>query len=259
MNTDNILVDPESEAPEPTQAATPEEVKKPSKFEGKSIDDVISAYTHLEQEYGRKANELGQIRKLTDQLLGLEQAKLKREESAKPAKKLTSDELFEDPDGSITAKAREVAEARAAETDQRVAQLEAAVREEVFEKHHPGFRKTIETPEFIDFVRQSPYRQGLVQRAAQDDWNAAHELFLAWEERQQSAPAAAPAEPKKAAKQAGLVKSGGSSAAGVQPRNDGKKVYSRAELIDMRINDPDGFDERFQSEYLPAYLEGRVR
>lgn len=261
MSTDNIVVDPESEAPEPEQAATPHEAKKPSKFEGKSLDDVISAYTNLEQEYGRKANELGQMRKLTDQLLGLEQAKLKRaEEEAKPApKKLTSDELFEDPDGSITAKAREIAEARAAQTDQRVYQLEAALREEVFEKKHPGFRKTLESDDFIAFVRQSPYRQGLIQRAAMDDWTAADELFMAWEERQQLHTASQSPEPKKAAKQAGLVKSGGSSAAGVQPRHEGKKIYSRAELIDMRIKDPDGFDERFQSEYLPAYLEGRVR
>jgi hypothetical protein len=56
-----------------------------------------------------------------------------------------------------------------------------------------------------------------------------------------------------------LAKSGGSSAAGVVPRNDGKKTYSRAELINMRVNNPDEFDARFQSEFLPAYVEGRVK
>lgn len=256
---ENILVDPETEAPEPEQAATPEEVKKPSKFEGKSVDDIIDAYTNLEKEYGRRSSELGQLRNLTDQLLGLEKVKQERAAAeAKPAKKLTSDELFDDPDTAITQKAREIAEARASQTDARVHQLEVALREEVFEKKHPGFRKTVESPEFIEFVNKSPYRLGLVQRAAQDDWLAADELMTAWSESQQVAAASSPS-PKKAAKQAGLVKSGGSSAAGVAPRSDGKKIYSRSELIEMRIKDPDGFDERFQSEYLPAYLEGRVR
>jgi hypothetical protein len=257
--SENIIVDPEAEDQKPQiEEESPVEDKIPPKFRGKGPDEIIRAYEELESEFGRKNNEIGQLRRLTDQLLGLEEAKQRKAQAeAKPATKITSDSLFEDPDKSITEKAREIAEERARVTDERVMAIESRLREEAFERKHSGFKETLQTPEFIEFVRASPYRQRLIQQAAMDDWEAADELFTAWEEGQSNR--APPESPAKQAKKSTLVKSGGSSAAGVVPRDSGKKTYSRSELIEMRIKNPEEFDERFQSEFLPAYLEGRVK
>ena len=261
MSTENIVVDPEElESPPASQSevvSPPPEDKIPPKFRGKSLDEIVDAYSELESELGRKGNEVGQLRRLTDQLLGLEEAKKRAEE--KPQRKITSDDLFDDPDKSITERAREIAEERAARTDERVFHLERQLVEEAFERKHKGFREKLQDEDFINFVRGSEYRKGLIVKAAQDDWVAADELFTAYEEARSSAPAQPVSNTRQAAKQSTLVKSGGSSASGVVPRNDGKKIYSRTDLINMRINNPEEFDERYSTEFLPAYLEGRVK
>ena len=52
-----------SEAPEQEEEPQSE---LPTKFQGKSMAEVVSSYENLEKELGRKGQELGELRKLTD-------------------------------------------------------------------------------------------------------------------------------------------------------------------------------------------------
>ena len=44
----------------------PEAQELPKKFQGKSSTEIAEAYENLEKELGRKGQEIGELRKLTD-------------------------------------------------------------------------------------------------------------------------------------------------------------------------------------------------
>jgi len=132
---------------------------------------------------------------------------------------------------------------------------------EKFEKKHPGFQATMATQEFGTFVQGSQYRKNLAIKAAQGDFTAADELFGLYEDVKSTKGTTTTQqndEGVSAARKASLARGGGSSASGVVPSGDGKKILSRTELMEMRIKRPDEFDAR-QDEILQAYREKRVR
>ena len=47
----------------------PEAQELPKKFQGKSSTEIAEAYENLEKELGRKGQEIGELRKLTDSYL----------------------------------------------------------------------------------------------------------------------------------------------------------------------------------------------
>ncbi len=52
-----------------TQQLEVEEPSIPSKFANKSTEEIIDSYTNLEKELGRKAQEVGELRKLSEKAL----------------------------------------------------------------------------------------------------------------------------------------------------------------------------------------------
>ena len=264
------VVDPET--PEAAEAAraeaeatlnpTPEPVQDdvPEKYRGKSLHDIIEMHRNAESELGRKNNEIGVVRKLADELIGVRALEQRtRENPPPPTKPLTADRLLENPEDAILDVVKREATSRTEALENRTRDLESELMVERFEKRHPGFQETMATPEFGAFVQGSNYRRKLASAAAAGDFDAADDLFGLYEEAKTSAPAAPKAEDGvAAARKATLAKSGGSSASGVVPSNDGKKIFSRTELMEMRIKRPDEFDAR-QEEILAAYREKRVR
>jgi hypothetical protein len=138
----------------------------------------------------------------------------------------------------------------------RVAGLEAQLQLVAFEKRHGNFRETMNDPKFIEWLGKTPHRVKLAHGAVNGDFSAADELFSLYEENRSPEPKAGDGE--ASVKQAGLARPGGSSAARVVGTNSGKKIFSRKELMLMRLNDPDEFD-RLQPEILSAYREKRVK
>jgi hypothetical protein len=87
------------------------------------------------------------------------------------------------------------------------------------------------------------------------DYDAAHELFSLWKERNQVVQQTADVE-KQARKN--TLKSASTGNARGTAEASRKKVYRRADIIKLMRTDP----ERYQSlsdELLKAYAEGRVR
>jgi hypothetical protein len=169
-----------------------------------------------------------------------------------------ADRLLENPEDSIVDVVKRESHARTQSLEQRTAELESELMVERFEKRHPGFQSTMQSQEFGSFVQGSNYRRKLAVAAAKGDFDAADELFGLYEENKEVPPQQKQNEGVAAARQASLAKSGGSSANGVVPTGNGKRVFTRAELMEMRIKRPDEFDMQ-QDEILAAYREKRVR
>jgi hypothetical protein len=266
-----VLVDPVEVSDEVTTVTTttqtPEQSQQvdsqvddglPEKFRGKSPAEIAEAYRNLETELGRARNEIGTNRRLVDELLNLRRStEVKSTPEVKP---VTPYDLAENPEETIVTVAKRVADERTASAEQRLAQLEIELAADKFEKRHPGYRNTLQSAEFQSWVHQSPLRIKLVEKAAGWDWDAGEELMSLYNEYKAAKPAATPSKSTEAAKQAGLAKSGGSGANKVVQGGDGKKVYSRAELASLYINNPTEYDRLMDSgELTLAYKEKRVR
>lgn len=264
------LVDPASLADEVDKQDTPEtpvtidqskpDENLPEKFRGKSLADVVASYQSLESELGRARNEIGTSRRVLDELLNLR--RIGEMEKSKPeAKPVTAYELAENPEETITNVASRVADERARQSEQRLLELESQIRADSFEKKHPGFRDVIQSAKFLEWVGKSPTRVALTQKAAQGDWDSGDELMSLYKEYEAvpARPNADTPDPKKAAKEAALAKSGGSGANKVVNGGDGRKTYKRTELARLYIDRPEEYDRLWESELKQAYAEGRVR
>ena len=237
----------------------------PEKFKGKTPLEIIEMYQNAESELGRARNEIGQVRRLADELLGINRAtQAARTENAnqQPRKPLTQDDILSNPEQAVTSVVKAEADQRERAHVDRLDMLEAEVRMARFERKHPEFRSTMEDPKFVEWVQKSPLRGRLAQAAASGDYVAADELFTLYDEvkpamQQQQTNQQTSTDQ---ARRAGLARPGGSSAAGIANTgsNSGKQIWSRAKLMEMRLNNPEEF-ERLQPEILRAYAEKRVK
>ena len=74
------------------------ESELPNKFKGKSVEDIVSSYENLEKELGRKGQEIGELRKLTD---GILQQQLTTTQNGTEAQEEEDTDFFDDPDLAV--------------------------------------------------------------------------------------------------------------------------------------------------------------
>ena len=120
------------ESPEVEQ----EEEELPSKYKGKSIADIIRMHQEAEKLIGRQAQEVGEVRKLADELI-------KRQlEGGKPQEEATKEDeidFLEDPDRYVrkaVEKHPAIAEAKAQAQQLKQMQLWAEYQRECLQQHH---------------------------------------------------------------------------------------------------------------------------
>lgn len=245
------------------QEIAAKEAKIPDKFKGKSLEDVVESYTNLEKELGRKTNELSQAKSMIDQLvpleLGVKQAK---EQEPEP---ISSDDLFNDPEKAIT----RVVEANPAvqRLNARADVLERNIQVEDFKKSNPSYSSDLENPDFVEWIKKSPVRLGLANKADQYDFNAASELWSLWGEYKSIRSEAnltrkAEKEVERERKElAGTLESGTGNTV------ETKEVLSRAEIVDLKKRAMQGDrnartiveDPAWRAKVNLAYLEKRVQ
>lgn len=249
----------------------------PEKFKGATLEDsfkkAIDAYRNAEQELGRKGNEVGELRKLTDELLQLEIQQKKNTQHSQGTDNKTSDghnkpkvsddDWFESPK---TATERYLQESPYA---QKVQELEGKIKEQekekahtAFEERHPDWQDLAKEGTFKEFATSSNHRYNLALSADQGDYDSANELFDLYrmyrkangqgeegdtQQEQQTRNREQLNEERKKAS----VESSAST-----PKT--KKVYRRADLVRLRMNDPERYDA-MQDEIMAAYAEGRVK
>ena len=256
------IVDPaELESPEPEQTQEivqeePPEENIPSKYKGKTVDEIIKMHQEAEKLIGRQAQEVGEVRKLADELL---KRQLKTEEPvAAPAVEQKEVDFFEDPD---TAVSRKIDSHPAIQEAKQLAlqnkQMQTLTR---LKESFPDFVQTVQDPAFAEWVKASPVRVRLYTQAdAEFDYDAAAELLNTWKYvKPQSAQTTTevPAEIKQSQKAA--VKAATVDVGGTPEGNTSKKIYRRIDLIRLNLEDPDRY-EALQDEILAAYRDGRVR
>lgn len=243
------------------EAGQEEEPEIPEKFRGKSTQEILDMYMNLEKELGRKGNEVGELRKLTDQFLEL---KIQEEKNNKQGKETRNEPEVSDDDWFTSPKTATEKYLESSPTAQKVNDLEAKLREQElakahteFEERHPDWKQLGGEDTFRDFITSSEYRYNLAQNADSGDYSAANELFDLYKMYRQANGVDEGA--KKQANREQLDKDRKkASVESTSSAPTSKKVYRRADLMKLRMNDPDKY-EAMQSEIMAAYAEGRVR
>lgn len=220
----------------------------PEKYKGKSAQEIIKMHQEAEKLIGKQAQEVGEVRKLADELL-------KQSLSSKPAATEVEPEIdfFEDPKKAVRQAVDQHPDVLAAR--QSAQEFKKMQIQQKLNQNHPDFGSIVQDPEFAEWVKQSPIRTQLYAKAdAEFDYDSANELLSTYKQLKQIKTQQVETAGKETLKQnlkAAAVDTGGTG-------ESSKRVYRRADLIRLRMNDPDRY-EALEPEIMLAYAEGRVR
>lgn len=267
-----MLIDDPASTQDQTQVPAGETVQQPQaddvpeKYKGKSVKDIISMHENAERELGRSRNEIGTQRRLLDEVLGLRRATAQSSPPA-PVVPVSTQQLIENPEETITQVATRVADQRVGQQGERLAHLESLVQTDNLRKKHGSYEDVLMSPDFQDWARKSPYRIGLITKAAQGSFEASDEVLSLYSEiteARKPATATTTTQTKDpnldAARAAATVKSGGSGVNRVvDTSGQGKQRFSRKVLAQMYTNEPHRYAELADSGVLEqAYADKRI-
>ena len=225
----------------------------PSKFQGKSVEEIVSSYENLEKELGRKGQEIGELRQLTDQIL--KQQVTTQTETAEAQEEGEEVDFFDDPNKAVSKAIENHPKFREFEEQQKVQSAQATTRQ--LEAAHPDYLEIVADTKFQEWVKESPIRTQLYVHAHNYDLNSAMELMGNWKERSLITNTAK-AEEEKTARRSQALKDGKAVSRASSESTAGKKIYRRADLIRLKTTDPQRYED-LQDEILSAYSEGRVK
>ena len=248
---DITATDNSAQVQEPEQAV--EEVKDdlPEKYKGKSAAEIARMHEEAEKLIGRQANEVGELRKLTDEIL-------KQQLASKPQQQEEVPEVdfWSDPDTYLNKKLEthpDILAARQLQIQQRMQQTAS-----LLEQNHPDFQQIASSQDFQDWVAKSKVRTELYVRADKDfDYDSADELLSSYKAirgvKQENAQKQVKdlADNRDKQLKAASVDSGGGNVTSA-------KIYRRSDLIRLKMTDPSRY-EALQPEIMAAYAEGRVK
>ena len=153
------------EAPKskPTLKAAPKpDPKMPSKFAGKSASEVAEAFSHLEKELGRKNNEVGELRKLSDSFL---QAEISRNEGTNQTPDTAVEEevdFYDDPAKAVKSAIRNdptLQELKRNQVRQQKLDNMAKLKQEF-----PDFDAVVKDPKFQEYAKGSVTDKGCMKQ-----------------------------------------------------------------------------------------------
>jgi len=252
-----MLVDPENEMPSELDvedakldaAVGQTKPEIPERYRNKSLEDIMKMHQEAEKVIGRQAQEVGEVRKLADELI-----KQNLSSKQQPIAEVEPEvDFYEDPQKAVRNtidKHPDIIEARKAAMELRALQTQQKLAQA-----HPDFEQVVRDEGFVNWVKSSNIRLDLFKRAdAEFDFDSANELLSTYKElrgiKAQQSEKASDATRAKSMK-AAQVDVGGSG-------ESSKRVYRRADLIRLKMTDPARYDA-LNEEILTAYAEGRVK
>ena len=254
-----MLIDNEDELPselevveEQQQAKLPEVEQLsdvPNFYRDKSLEDVIKMHQEANKLIDRQGKEVGEIRKLADELI-----KQNLSSNKQSIKEETQEvDFFENPKEAIRQTVDnhpDVVAGRQAAHDFKRMQIQQKLAQE-----HPDYGQVASDPDFANWVKSSPVRINLFAKAdGEFDYDSANELLTTYKQlrgiKAKQTSDAGETQRKTNLKAAG-VDIGGSG-------ESGKRVYRRADLIRLKMTDPNRY-EALSDEIMQAYAEGRVK
>jgi len=245
----------EAQAEEPAvEEQTEPEI--PDKYRNKSINDIVKMHQEAEKLIGKQAQEVGEVRRLADDLLKRELYQQQAVQNPKQEEKDPAERYLEDPVGAVNDAVSNhpaIKEAKEQAFAYKSQQVEQRLRQQF-----PNFDDVLQDPKFYEWVKVSPVRTRLFTEAhSQYDYDSAAELLSTWnimnKEKQVTQPAMVTDAKKETAKnlKAATVDTG-------SPAPSSKKTYRRTDLINVRLRDPDRY-YAMQDEIMDAYATGRVK
>jgi hypothetical protein len=221
----------------------------PDKYRDKSLDEIVKMHQEAEKLIGKQAQEVGEVRKLADELikqnLGSRQQQTRQEEPEV--------DFFENPQKAIQRTVDnhpDVQAARQATLEMRRSQIQQRLAQE-----HPDFGEIAKDQDFANWVKSSPIRIKIFEQADSGyDFDSANELLSTYKQLRS-------VKQKQTSDEGEVTRKQNLKAVGVDVGGSGessKKVYRRADLIRLKMQDPDRYDALSQ-EIMTAYQEGRVR
>jgi len=205
-------------------------------------------HQEAERYIGKQAQEVGEVRKLADELIKQNLAPKQQTVEVEPEV-----DFFENPQKAVQNtidRHPDVVKARQAAIDFNKMQMQAKLTQQ-----HPDFVQVANDQGFVDWVKQSPVRLGLYAKAdGEFDFDSANELLTTFKElrgvkaRQTDE---SNRQVRSQALKAATVDTGGTG-------ESGKRVYRRADLIRLKMTDPNRYDA-LSDEIMQAYADGRVK
>jgi hypothetical protein len=248
-----------NEAPAQVADNAPQEQQEviPEKYKGKSLDEIVRMHQEAEKLIGRQAQEVGEVRKLADELI--KQQLNTNKQDTQPSVEDNEIDYFADPDKAVNRAVENnpVVRQLKEQADAQLRQSQAAKLQERF----PNFQEVVTSSEFTDWIKGSRVRLDLFTKANNYDFESAEELLETF--------IAIKGMKTQQAKQADelLIKDNSSTrtqqlkSATVQKGGTGevsKPIYRRVDLIRLRMQDPERYNA-MQDDIMSAYNEGRVK
>jgi hypothetical protein len=226
----------------------------PEKYREKSLEEVVKLHQQAVSIIDRQGKEVGDARREIAEVRALADDLIKQNLSSKqPIEKEPELDFFENPQEAVRRTVDnhpDVLAARQAGQDFRRMQIQQKLAQE-----HPDFGQIVQDADFVNWVKSSPIRIGLHTKAdAEFDFDSANELLSTYKQlrgiKAKQTSDAGETQRKSSLKAAG-VDVGGSG-------ESGKRVYRRADLIRLKMTDPDRY-EQLSGEIMQAYQDKRVK
>jgi len=255
----SLDIEEEEQTEEQTQqdAEQPVEEELPEKYRGKSIADIVKMHQESEKLIGRQAQEVGEVRRLADELIKQQISNKKAVEQPKEEEPDPKDSYFEDPVSAVNAavdKHPAIQQAKQQAFEYKQQQVTQKLRQEF-----PNFDDIVNNSKFFEWVKASPVRTRLFTEAhSQYDYDSAVELLSTWN---QMNPVTEQSNNADVISESKLETARNLKAAAVDtgsPAPSSRKVYRRSDLINLRLRDPARYDA-MSDEIMAAYAEGRVK
>lgn len=246
---------PKEEVKTDPDEGTKPEFEVPEKFKDKSFEDVVQSYMHLEKMHGNTANEVGELRKLTDQIL-MNQSQMssnKKEDDYEEDLEFGFDDFVEDPAQAINTALQNHPTLK--KLEQTIEKTETDASRKALLDAHPDADEVVASQEFQKWVTSTPgYLEMLTQAHVRRDANVASGLIDLYKKTRQVTNEEANAE--RSAKASKDLKDAAVETGGAPVKRE--KIYKRSELIELKLRDPAAY-EAMKSEIYAAYSEGRVK
>lgn len=270
--SNGILIDALTEKEEPLDNHEDENINSedpkdegfqmPEKLKGKSAEEIAKMYVEDERYKGDLQNQLGEYRQMTDRLLGLEEKRVSDlEKGGADAEDYEIDptELLANPKEVMDRyyEQRRSQDEGYTKLQERLDRIEMQSQEQQFQEKHPDVQQLVNDPAFLGWVQEHPVRANMAAQAVQNnDYNSLDYLLSDYKKGAgEPATQDRKAQELDRAAKAGTEKasSGGNSAGGKD-----SKMYSRREIVNLKINKPMEYRQR-ADEFMLAYAEGRVK
>ena len=238
------------ESKEQTEETKQEESTIPEKYQNKSVEDIVRMHQEAEKLLGRQSSEVGELRKIVDDFI-----KTRADEAKKESVNNNSDtevDFFDNPQEAVN---------KAISSNEEMLKmkelLEKQQQQEVLNKisnAHPDYVEIVKDSSFVDWVKGSPVRLELLQRADKYDFDSANELLSSWKERKEFVSKAKEVNEQDRKQQIKAATTGGKGSA--EPPS--RKIYKRSDIVNLMIKDPERYKANVD-EFDRAYREGRVK